>query len=185
MTQTALRIAPLDPTQAAPATAATLDAVQAKLGMVPNLFRTLARAPATLNGYLALSDALSAGALTAAQREIVALAVAQANTCAYCLAAHSLIGKGAGLSPAQIQAARIADGGAGSEAALALFARRLTEQRGVISDAELAEFRLAGFDDAAALEVVAAVALNTLTNYVNHLAGTAVDFPQVPLAPAA
>ena len=153
MTAASPRIAPLDPASADPAVAATLASVKAKLGVVPNLFRTFARSPAALDGYLALSDALAGGRLSAGQREIVALSVGQANRCGYCLAAHTLIGKGAGLSEANIHAARTGTG----------------------ADPH------AGFDDAVALEVVALVALNTLTNYTNHLAGTAVDFPPVPL----
>lgn len=186
MTSPSPRIAPLDPASADPAVAATLAAVKAKLGVVPNLFRTFARAPAALNGYLAFSDALSGGRLDAGRREIVALAVGQANSCAYCLAAHSLIGKGAGLSEADIRAARVGANPANpADAALAAFARRLTESRGVVDDAELAAFKRVGFDDGHVLEVVALVALNTLTNYTNHVAGTIVDFPAVPLEIAA
>ena len=185
MTSPSPRIAPLDPASADPAVAATLAAVKAKLGVVPNLFRTFARAPAALNGYLAFSDALSGGRLDAGRREIVALAVGQANSCAYCLAAHSLIGKGAGLSEADIRAARAGASADAADAALAVFARQLTESRGVVDDADLAAFKRAGFDDGHVLEVVALVALNTLTNYTNHVAGTIVDFPAVPLEIAA
>lgn len=185
MTSPSPRITPLDPASADPAVAATLAAVKAKLGVVPNLFRTFARAPAALNGYLAFSDALSGGRLDAGRREIVALAVGQANSCAYCLAAHSLIGKGAGLSEADIRAARAGASADAADAALAVFARQLTERRGVVDDAELAAFKRAGFDDGHVLEVVALVALNTLTNYTNHVAGTIVDFPAVPLEIAA
>lgn len=185
MTSRSPRIAPLDPASADPAVAATLAVVKAKLGVVPNLFRTFARAPAALNGYLAFSDALSGGRLDAGRREIVALAVGQANSCAYCLAAHSLIGKGAGLSEADIRAARAGASADAADAALAVFARQLTERRGVVDDADLAAFKRAGFDDGHVLEVVALVALNTLTNYTNHVAGTIVDFPAVPLEIAA
>ena len=178
------RINPL--TNPTGATAATLSAVKSKLGMVPNLFATLAVSPVALNGYLALSEATSKGVLTAAQREIVALAVAETNACDYCLAAHSAIGQGAGLNSAQIQAARLAQGGNPKEHALASLARRITETRGNISDGELAQFKaIEGFDDAVVLEVITLVALNTLTNYVNHIAQTTIDFPAVAPAIAA
>ncbi len=49
-----------------------------------------------------LGDALDSGRLTGAQREIVALAVGQANKCQYCLSAHTLMGKGAGLDDGHI-----------------------------------------------------------------------------------
>ena len=100
------RIAPVSLDQADVATQATLNGLKAKLGMVPNLFATFAQASAVLNGYLAFSDALSKGRLSAAQRELIALAVGQTNACQYCLSAHTLIGKGAGLSEAAIRAAR-------------------------------------------------------------------------------
>ena len=166
-------------------TAATLQAVKGKLGVLPNLIATMAHSPTALHGYLGFSDAAAKGKLNARQREVVALAVAQANECAYCLAAHTTIGRGAGLSEAAIQAARSGIGGDRQDAALAELANLLTQQRGRVEYSELARFRAAGFDDAVIIEVVALVALNTLTNYINHVADTVVDFPVVDLAVAA
>jgi uncharacterized peroxidase-related enzyme len=177
------RITPVTTTDAA--TQSTLDAVKAKIGMVPNLYATFAQAPAVLSGFLALSDALSKGALTAAQREIVALATAQANGCHYCLSAHTLLGKGAGLSADGIRDARHGKGVDALANAVASLAVRLVEARGSISDADLAAARLAGLDDARIVEVIAHVALNTMTNFTNNVAQTDIDFPVVPLALAA
>lgn len=178
------RINPLSIDQADVQTVATLKAVKAKLGVLPNLIATLAHAPAALHGYLGFSEAASKGRLSAAQREIVALAVAQANRCGYCLAAHSAIGRQAGLSQLDIDAAR-SGGGAPAEQALARVATQLTEQRGRLTDEQRAAFHAAGFDAATLIEVVALVALNTLTNYVNHVADTDIDFPRVDLELAA
>lgn len=175
------RIAPLNPADASPETAATLSAVKAKLGLLPNLIATFAHSPGALNGYLAFSDAVAKSLLDARQREIVALAVGQANECAYCLAAHTAIGKGAGLTPDAIASARRGAGATPGDAALARFARVLTETRGNATDDDYQAFLSAGFSPAQALDVVALVALNTLTNYTNHLAGTVVDFPAVPV----
>jgi uncharacterized peroxidase-related enzyme len=179
------RIAPLNPADASPAIAETLAGVKAKLGMLPNLIATFAHSPGALNGYLALSGALADSLLDARQREIVALAVGQANACGYCLAAHTAIGKGAGLNAEAIGAARRGEGATSADAALARFARVLTETRGNATDADYQAFLADGFTPAQALDVVALVALNTLTNYTNHLAGTVVDFPAVPLQQAA
>lgn len=173
------QIAPLTIETADAPTAATLKAVKAKVGMVPNLLATLAHAPAALNGYLGLSETLGAGRLNATQREIVALAVGQANRCQYCLSAHTLMGKGAGLSPDDIAAARAGRATKPLDDAIASFARALVEQRGVVSADALANYRHAGLDDGLILEVIAHVALNTLTNYTNHVAETTVDFPVV------
>jgi uncharacterized peroxidase-related enzyme len=175
------RIQPLNRNNASAPVAATLDAVKAKIGVVPNLFTTFANAPAALNGYLAFSEALTHGRLTPAQRESLALAIGQANSCQYCLSAHTLLGKGAGLNPAAIREAR--DGYADDPVtdALVKLAVKIVQQGGVLDDEELAEARSAGVDDGLIVEVIAHVALNTLTNYLNHIAATDIDFPVVPL----
>lgn len=174
-------IHPINPANANSEVAGTLSAVKGKLGMLPNLFATLAQAPTVLKGYLGLAETLGGGRLTPAQREIIALAVGQANACQYCLSAHILLAQGAGLDSNDIVLARSGNAATGLDAALAGLARKLTEQRGKLDSSDLEAYRHAGVDDGLMLEVVAAVALNTLTNYVNHVAGTEVDFPAVQL----
>lgn len=175
------RIQPLNRNDATGAVAATLDGVKAKLGVVPNLFSTFAQAPAVLNGYLALSEALTKGRLTPAQRESLALAIGQANSCQYCLSAHTLLAKGAGLNPTAIRSARDGQSEDPLTDALVKLAVRIVQQRGVLSDADVNEARQAGVDDGLIVEVIGAVALNTLTNYTNHIAATDIDFPVVQL----
>lgn len=174
-------IHPINPANANSEVAGTLSAVKGKLGMLPNLFATLAQAPTVLKGYLGLAETLGGGRLTPAQREIIALAVGQANACQYCLSAHILLAQGAGLDSNDIVLARNGNAATRLDAALAGLARKLTEQRGKLVSSDLEAYRHAGVDDGLMLEVVAAVALNTLTNYVNHVAGTEVDFPVVQL----
>jgi uncharacterized peroxidase-related enzyme len=158
------RIAALTIDQATPAAQTLLTGAKAKLGMVPNLFSTLAHSPAALAGYLQLNDALQQGALSAKDREIVSIAAAQFNGCGYCLSAHTLMGKGAGLPADAIAAARQGQG-----SAVAALTHQVLRARGQISDGELAAARDAGLSDAQITEVVAAVALNVLTNYFNNL----------------
>lgn len=179
------RIQPLSAAQADSRTAATLNAVKGKLGMIPNMFATFARAPAALNGYLQLSEALGTGRLTAGQREIIALAIAQENACHYCLSAHTAIGKSVGLSEQDIRQARAAGASQPKDAAIANFARRLVQTRATVSDVELQALRAKGIDDGLIVEIVANVALNVFTNYLNHVAGTEIDFPMVDLMQAA
>lgn len=166
--------------QSAPAAQPLLAAVHKQLGMVPNLMKLTGHSPAALEGYLALSGALGKGALSPALRERIALAVAEFNQCGYCLAAHTYLGQNvARLSASELDAAR--DGlseDARAQAALQ-FALRVAQERGQVSDAEIATLRLAGFDEAAVIEIVAHVALNVLTNYINNVAQTDVDFPAV------
>ena len=175
------RIQPINRNEATGAVAATLNGVKAKLGVVPNLFTTFAHAPAVLNGYLALSEALTHGRLTAAQRETLALAIGQANSCQYCLSAHTLLAKGAGLDATAIRNARQGQANDPLTDALARLAVNIVQQRGVLSDDDLEQARAAGADDGLIVEVIGSVALNTLTNYTNHIAATDIDFPVVAL----
>jgi uncharacterized peroxidase-related enzyme len=179
------RILPVSPDQADPKTAAALKATEAKLGMLPNLFTTLARAPAALNGYLQLGQALGQGRLSARQRELIAIAVAQENACAYCLSAHAAIGQSVGLSDEDIERARHGGARDAQDDAITDLALRIVQSRADISDSTLAEARRAGLDDGLIIEIITHVALNVLTNYVNRIAGTEVDFPVFDLSPAA
>lgn len=172
-------IPPLNAADADPATARSLAAVRAKLGMLPNLMATLAHAPAALHAYLGLSETLAGGRLSARQREIVALAVAQANSCEYCLSAHTLLGRGAGLGEDEIREARAGRAADPLDRAIATYARQLAERRGRLSPGELQSLRRQGLDDGLLVEVIAHVVLNQLTNFTNHVAGTEVDFPPV------
>ena len=162
-----------------------LDAVEKQLGVVPNLFRLVGSSTAALEGYLGLNSALGR-TLDAKTRERIALAVAQANGCDYCLSAHTYLG----LNLAKIDDAEIAlnraghSGDAKADAAL-VFARKVLETRGRVSDADLAAVRLAGFSEPQVIEIVASVALNVLSNYVNNVAQTDIDFPVVLAAQAA
>lgn len=166
-------------------TAATLKAAQAKLGMLPNMFTTLAQAPAALAAYLQFNDVMSRGRLSAAQREMIAIAVAQENACEYCLSAHAAIGGGVGLDAQDIERARTGGAREALDAAVTGFALQVVRRRGGVTDAELEAARNAGLDDGLIVETVVNVALNVLTNYTNRVAATEVDFPVVVLSPAA
>ena len=157
-----------------------LHAVEKQLGMVPNLFRLIANSPAALDGYLSLSGALAKGSLPAPTRERIALAVAELNGCDYCLAAHSYIGANmAKLDPAEIAANRRGHSTDAKADAAVRFAASIVKARGHVSDEDVHAVKLAGYTDAQVVEIVLHVALNTLTNYVNEVAKTAVDFPAV------
>ncbi len=179
----ATRLTPVNPAEAQPKAKELLAAVQAKLGMTPNMMRTMAQSPAVLEGYLSLSGALAAGVLPAKLREELALFVGQNNECDYCVAAHSLLGKMAGLQPNQLIEARhgVVESDPIGQAALQL-ARKVLNTRGEVSDADLSAARSAGLNDAQIAEVIAHVALNIFTNYFNRVAHTEIDFPKVPLA---
>lgn len=172
-------IFPINLSQADPQTVQTLNAVQQQIGMIPNLFRTFAHAPVVLNAYLRFSETLAGGRLSAQQREIIALTVAQVNTCQYCLSAHTLLGKGAGLSDEAILQARKGSADNAIDQVIVAFAQKIVVSRGRLSNADLQEVRSVGVDDGLIVEIIANVTLNILTNYTNHIAATDVDFPVV------
>lgn len=175
-------IIPLNIHAADPQTAQTLNAVKAKIGMIPNLFSTFALAPVVLDAYLHFSGKLEAGRLTARQREIVALTVAQINTCGYCLSAHTMIGKGAGLSEEDIRLARNSKAANATDQAISTLAQNIVQTKGKLAAADLQVARNAGLDDGLIVEVIANVTLNILTNYTNNVADTEVDFPKVSVS---
>jgi AhpD family alkylhydroperoxidase len=118
--------------------------------------------------------ALGKTSLSATEKEAVFLATSQVNGCDYCLAAHTLFAGKAGLSAQDILSAR-----QGQLNAFAALAQQITESRGHLSNEQIEAARAAGIDDAKIIEVVAHVASQTLTNYLNNLALTDIDFPAI------
>jgi len=163
-----------------------LEAVVKQLGSAPNLFRLIATSPHALEGYLGLSGALGKGALPAATRERIALAVAEINGCDYCLSAHTYLGRNlARLDNAEIAANRAGASNDPKADAAVRFAARVAVSRGQVSDAEFAAVRLAGYTDAQIIEIIQHVALNTWTNLFNNVFQTEIDFPVVTASKAA
>lgn len=167
-------------TAAPAASRASLEGVNQLLGSVPNLFRITANSPKTLEGYLGLNGALSQGALNAQTRERIALAVAEVNGCHYCLAAHQYLGSNlAKLSAAEIEANRRGTSSDEKAAVAVGFAVKIVKNRGKVTDIDFQAVRAAGYTDEEIVEIVGHVALNTLTNYINEVLGTEIDFPTV------
>lgn len=145
-----------------------------------NIFKSMAASPAVLDTYLGMAGALSKAGLNAKEREVIQLAVGQANNCDYCIAAHTAIGKSVGLTDAQTIEARRGTLSDPKLNSVAKFALALHEKRGFVSDADYKSFKDAGYTDAHAAEAVACYALALYTNYFNHVNHTPVDFPAVP-----
>lgn len=172
------RITPVDP---ASATGRAKEIFEGPLkGKHFNIFRSMAASPAALDVYLGMSGALARGELSAKEREVIQLAVGQATNCDYCIAAHTAIGKGAGLTEAQTIEARRGTLSDPKLDALAKFALKVHEKRGFVSDADLATFKGAGYSDAHVAEAIANYALALYTNYFNHVNDTTSDFPAPP-----
>lgn len=173
--------------EAAPAASQPLlEAVKQQLGVVPNLFRLVSNSPAALEGYLGLSGALGKGALPAPTRERIALAVAEINGCNYCLSAHTYLGKNlAKLDDAEMTANRSGASNDAKADAAVRFAAKVVRERGHVREEDVRAVKSAGYDDATIIEIVLHVALNTWTNYINEVAKTDIDFPEVTARKAA
>ena len=174
------RISPISNSSDATVTE-VLDNMKARMGKAPNAMATLAQSSAAFNGYHALKKALMRGRLTSRQREIVALVTAQQNACQYCLSGHAQAAAAVGLTDSDILNARTGKSDNRLDNAVANFAMKVLQHRGLVDDVDLVVAREDGIDDSLMVEIVANVALNTLTNYNNRLAGTEIDFPVVPL----
>jgi uncharacterized peroxidase-related enzyme len=173
------RIAAVDPNTSTGVARQVLDAVKDRFGMVPMMARTMAHSSAVVAGWATLSEALAGGVLGVRTGELIALAVAQANACNYCLAAHTALAGLAGLTPEEKLEARRGRAADPKEAAAIRLALAILETRGGVSDDALAAARATGLTDEEVTEVLAHVALNVLTNYFNRLADTDIDFPKV------
>jgi uncharacterized peroxidase-related enzyme len=174
------RLKALRPEDATGKTKELFNGVQSKLGMVPNMMRTMGNSSAVLEGYLNLSGALGHGTLGAKTGELIALAVAESNTCDYCLSAHSFIGeKLVGIDTPSLTAAREGNNSHAKIDAALKFAQALVTKRGSVNDMDVNTVKAAGYTDGEVGEIVAHVALNILTNYLNKTAQTDIDFPVV------
>lgn len=170
---------------ASPATQPILAQITAAFGSTPNMFRAVANSPAALQSMWGAFGALGGGTLGAKLGEQIAVAVADIDACNYCLAAHTALGRKAGATAeemAEAQAGRSAD--PKTAAALAFVVKVVTD-RAQVSDADVQALRDAGFDDEAIVEIVAHIALNLFTNYINVALDVPVDFPSVALRKAA
>lgn len=145
-----------------------------------NIFKGLANSGAALDAYVSMSGALSNSMLTPAERETVALTLAEANQCAYCAAAHTAIGKSVGLSEDDTIAARVGTLNDPKLQAIHNFTINLRERQGAVTEDEIAAVKSAGYTDGHIAEIVACYALNIFTNYFNHVNQTDVDFPAAP-----
>ena len=149
------------------------------LGKVPNILGAMAHSPVGLEYYLSSSQILKSGKLSAKEGEQIALAVAGKNGCDYCASAHSYVGKLSGLSTEEMQLNLKGESQTDRSTVLLSFVKEVMANRGHVSVELQQELRSHDISDEVLIEVVAHIALNTFTNYFNHVAGTDIDFPKV------
>jgi len=169
-------------TQSVPAASRPLlDQIHQAFGATPNMFKAVANSPVALQSMWAAFGALGKGTLGARLGEQIAVAIANKNRCEYCLAAHTVLGQNAGATAADMASAQIGESADAKTSAALAFALKVVEQRAQISDDDVAALRQAGFGDEQIVEIMAHIALNLFTNYINVALNIPVDFPKVAL----
>ena len=170
-------IAPLEKNAAQPEVKQKLEYIEEKYGRIPNLPRIMAHSKVTLNMFMSMEGALSAGELSPTQREMIALAVSQANECKYCVSAHTEFCSGLGLDTADVIKSRLGEADNPQDQAMLDLAVAIVENKGQVPEDQLASCREDGLSDSLILETFSNVINMMLANYVNHLARTEIDFP--------
>ncbi len=178
------RVPLIDPANTTADRADLLAEIHGAFGATPAMFRAVANSPAALRSMWGSFGALGGGTLPPQLGEQIAVAVADRNRCEYCLAAHTALGRKAGASAAEMQEAQRGRSDDPRTAAILQFALELVEERGAVDASGVDELRSHGVSDEEVVEIVAHVALNLFTNYVNVALGVPVDFPAVRLTAA-
>ncbi|MBI4204072.1 MAG: carboxymuconolactone decarboxylase family protein [Betaproteobacteria bacterium] len=174
------RLNVVKPDQATGQTKALYDGIKGTIGAVPNIYQGIGNSAPALDGLLNLSVVLSKGQLTAAEHEAIKLAVSEAYGCNYCLAAHTLLGKKAGLTDAETINIRRGSAELPRLGALINFVNIAIKPQGRISDEDLRAVKAAGYNDAQITEALLVVAQTVFTNLFNRVHRTPLDFPAAP-----
>ena len=156
-----------------------LEQIHRTFGATPNMFKAVSNSPAALQSMWSAFAALGKGNLGAALGEQIAVAVANRNACDYCLAAHTALGQKAGVSSDALVSAQTGQSSDLKTAAVLNFALAVVSERGRVGASDIEALRALGFDDGAVVEIVAHVALNLFTNYINVALDVPLDFPHV------
>jgi uncharacterized peroxidase-related enzyme len=173
------RLKAIDPEEATGKTKELFESVKSKMGMVPNMMRTMGNSPAALNGYLAFSAALNSASIGGKLGELISLSIANKNGCDYCNAAHSYVSEKIGLDADAINDARKGTSADPKVNAALVFAKDILNSRGHVTDEDLEKIKNAGYNEAEIIEIVAKVSLSIYTNYINVVAATDIDFPKL------
>lgn len=168
------------PAQASGQTKELYEAIRRAVGAVPNIYQGVGNSAAALEGVLLIGEVLKKAQLSAAEIEAIKLAVSQAYGCNYCLAAHSLLGKKAGLTDEEILSIRRGASQKPKVGALVKFVNAALHPQARVSDDDLRAVRAAGYNDAQIAETLLVIAQTVFTNLFNRVHQTPLDFPAVP-----
>ncbi|HTH60767.1 MAG TPA: carboxymuconolactone decarboxylase family protein [Paraburkholderia sp.] len=175
------RLSSIKPEAATGEAAELFAKIRKAVGKVPNAYATIGtHSPAALGSMLATDAAVASGALSKTDIETIKLAVSEVAGCDYCVAAHTLVGKIAGLSPDTMKQVRAGEStGDAKRDALVRFVRALVGTRGTVPEREVDAVREAGYSERQLIEIALTISSITFTNLVNRMNDTTIDFPAV------
>ena len=174
------RLNVITPAQASGQTKELYEAIKRAVGAVPNLYQSLGNSPVALEGVLHTDGILKKGQMSVAEIEAIKLAVSEAYGCDYCLAAHTLLGKKAGLTDEEVIGIRRGASQKPRIGALVKFVNATLHPQARVSDAELGAVRATGYNDAQIAETLLVIAQTVFTNLFNRVNQTSLDFPAAP-----
>jgi alkylhydroperoxidase family enzyme len=153
-----------------------LHALNSELGFIPNVAAIMAESPDLLNGFVGVFEAFHGGTFSNAERQVLLLSNAVANTCAWAVALHSALALHEGVAADDVRAIRETQLPRDArQAALSGFTRALIEKRGHADTQDLATFMRGGFRPEQALEVVLGIAASAFTNYTGNITHPALE----------
>jgi alkylhydroperoxidase family enzyme len=155
-----------------------LQQLQSAFGMIPNLIGAMSTSPVLIDSLVGLFGHVHGGSFTEAQVQVVLLTDAVTNASPWAVAFHTTLALKEGIDAADVQAIR--DGHLPKDskfAALSDLAKTMIEKRGRLDDQDVERFLAAGFGKDHLLEVIAAVAASTITNYTGSMTKPALDAP--------
>lgn len=162
---------------------ALLEYGEKKYGMLPNLFKYMAGAPAAIEGYVSLFNTFSTTSFSTGEQHLILLAVSVVNECAYCTAAHTRAAKANGIPSSVLNAVRKSKEVADSRLnVLVAITQKLTTTRGNIDAKDLETFYNAGFSPENVMEIIVGISLKTMSNYINHVTENVINVELEPFA---
>ncbi len=168
----------VDVSTAAPRVKEPLEGAKKRMGMIPNMYTRMANSPGVFETYLFGYERFRKDSgFSPAEQEVVLLSISAENGCEYCVAAHSVIADTSSKVPRDVTDA-IRNGTVIADAKLRTLAeltRAIVATRGRPLDEDVKVFLAAGYTERHILELILAVAVKTISNYVNHLFETPVD----------
>jgi AhpD family alkylhydroperoxidase len=148
----------------------SLQMLQGAFGMIPNIAGAMSTSPVLIGSLVGLFQKVHGGSFSEEQIQILLLTNAVTNTCSWAVAFHTALALKEGVAPADVKAIRERHIPQNPKnAALSTLARSLIEKRGRLDNLDVSRFLQAGFDQAHLLEVIAAVAASTITNYTGNV----------------